>query len=758
LVKLDAAGERLLRLELARRSFWEYCKLMLPVQYKDDRPWLKKMCDSMQAFWEQDTNKFMVINAPPRFCKSLSGQMFAAWVLGKDPTNQVMTGSYNEILASQFSKRVRTAIQTPVGQSHQIQFGDIFPNVRINKGDAAAGMWALEGSPVPSYLATSPGGTAVGMGCLTGETKVCCLGGEKTIKEIYDNREPVKVVSFNIETGEIEEDYAVAAMETKQEETFEIELSDGRKINATDTHRFYIEGYGFRSVSWLMQKMREEEAERENRSLSELLQREQGHNGRFRMRILREDIQEICSRTEKNFSYGNENEVLYERLLVKGKRSFTEEELRRAEVYREERLPDGIYQEEVCNKRERWKMCGLWSREKSFYPSQRRRQEQQRRREPDSSVFELPYEIAQVKAISRRVARENVYDITVLNNKNFFANGILTHNCTLLFVDDLIKLSEEAYNVTKKEALSEWFFNTMLTRVERNWKVIIIMQRWATDDLAGIILDLYPDCVHIDFEAWEDMPDGSKKFLCPEILGEASLAAKIKGMNPDIVEAVYRQRPVDVSGRLFHEFNEYDPKEVYPTQGELVYAVTDTADKGSNFLCTGIYIERDGIAYLLDYVLSDSQMEITEPMVARKLDQWGVKVMFTEANNGGRLFARNVRRLMRDKSCVFSDKVQTTNKEARIMAGYAWCQNNIWFPRGWKVSWSDLHSQIMKYSAMSKGQDDDAVDMLNYIYMMCTQQQAVVQTEYSTQAAFTYSQYYNEPETAQLVQNSYEGW
>ena len=51
--------------ELARRFFWNYCKLKAPDFYTDDRPFLKDMCNKLQEFIESG-KKMLVINLPPR--------------------------------------------------------------------------------------------------------------------------------------------------------------------------------------------------------------------------------------------------------------------------------------------------------------------------------------------------------------------------------------------------------------------------------------------------------------------------------------------------------------------------------------------------------------------------------------------------------------------------------------------------------------------------------------------------------------------
>ena len=56
------------RLELARRDFFEYCKLTSPDFYMDSRTYLKNFCNDLQSFYESD-EKVVVINMPPRHRK-----------------------------------------------------------------------------------------------------------------------------------------------------------------------------------------------------------------------------------------------------------------------------------------------------------------------------------------------------------------------------------------------------------------------------------------------------------------------------------------------------------------------------------------------------------------------------------------------------------------------------------------------------------------------------------------------------------------
>lgn len=151
-----------LRLELARKDFWEFCKMLAPDFYKDDRPYLKNICNQMQAFAENPEERVMVINAPPRHAKSRTAQLFTAWNFGRKPSEKVITGSYNEQLSTSFSRAVRDLI-TERKAGSRIVYSDIFPAVTIKRGSSAANMWTIAGQHI-SYLATSPNGTVTGFG------------------------------------------------------------------------------------------------------------------------------------------------------------------------------------------------------------------------------------------------------------------------------------------------------------------------------------------------------------------------------------------------------------------------------------------------------------------------------------------------------------------------------------------------------------------------------------------------------------------
>lgn len=442
------------RIELSRRSFWEYCKFTSPDFYSEDREFLRDLCNKLQWFVEEAKEQIMVVNMPPRHGKSRSATNFVRWLFGKYGKDiKVMTGSYNETLSGTFAKQVRDGIAEKKTPGVTV-YNDIFPNTKIKYGEAAAQKWALEGSPIPNYLATSPTGTATGFGC------------------------------------------------------------------------------------------------------------------------------------------------------------------------------------------------------------------------------------------------------------------------NIMIIDDVIKNAEEAYNANALEKLRSWFTDTMFSRTENGFKLIVIMTRWSNDDLAGFILSNYKNVIHVNYKAVQD--DGS--MLCPAILSKEDYELKTKNMNKDIVAANYQQEPIDIKGRLYSSFKTYtDIPRDEKGNGLFKYLLnyTDTADEGSDYLCSICYGMYGDAYYILDVLYTKDAMEITEPAAARMLTENNIGCAIIESNNGGRGFARNVEKECKELGNRHTNIKwfhQSKNKIARILSNSTSVMNNLYFPVNWMDKWPDFARDITRYQREGKNAHDDAPDALTGVY------------------------------------------
>ncbi|MBQ9741303.1 MAG: phage terminase large subunit [Kiritimatiellae bacterium] len=445
------------KIELARRDFFYYCHATSPDFYTPDRRFLVQQCKDFQDFVESDDYEVLIVNEPPRFGKSRTSQKFVEWVLGRDGSKKIMTGSYNTTLSTMFSKNVRNAIQEAKADKGKIIFSDIFPGVKIKPGDGAMNLWSLEGG-YNNYLATSPGGTATGFGA------------------------------------------------------------------------------------------------------------------------------------------------------------------------------------------------------------------------------------------------------------------------DLIIIDDLIKNSYEAHNEAIKQSHWTWFTDTMLSRLEEGGKIIIVMTRWASDDLAGRALEHFTKLgrkvKHINYKAVQD--DGT--LLCESILSHRSIELKKATIGLDIFNANYQQEPIDVKDRLYTTIKTYTQIPTDENGNSLLrYRLnyTDTADEGSDFLCSICYGMYEGSYYILDLLYTKDAMEVTEPATARMLTQNSIDCAIIESNNGGRAFARNIERICKEQGNRHTNIKwfhQSKNKVARILSNSTSVMNNVYFPVNWRDRWPEFARDIMKYQREGKNEHDDAPDALTGVY------------------------------------------
>lgn len=288
---------------------------------------------------------------------------------------------------------------------------------------------------------------------------------------------------------------------------------------------------------------------------------------------------------------------------------------------------------------------------------------------------------------------------------------------SLMMIDDLIKNAEEANNAAILEKHWDWFTNTMLSRLEEGGKIIVIMTRWHSEDLAGKVLEWCQKekkkYKHVSMKAIQD--DGT--MLCDEVLSHKSAMSKKSAMGADIFSANYQQEPIDLKGRLYSSFKTYKelPKD---NEGRPVYTAiknyTDTADTGDDFLCSIDYVEYNKEAYVINVLYTKEPMEITEPNTAKMMHEDKVNEADIESNNGGRGFGRAIERILRETYKSNHTRVntfhQSKNKQARILSNATWVMDHIYYPINWMDKWPEYYNAMIKYQREGKNAHDDAPD------------------------------------------------
>lgn len=287
----------------------------------------------------------------------------------------------------------------------------------------------------------------------------------------------------------------------------------------------------------------------------------------------------------------------------------------------------------------------------------------------------------------------------------------------IIIIDDLIKNAEEANNAMVLEKHWDWFVNTMLSRLETGGKIIIIMTRWHSNDLAGRALKELPASgyrvKHVNMQAYNKEED---TMLCEEVLSKDEYKRKVKTMGADIAAANYQQEPIDLKGRLYQKYLTYD---VLPDNIIKIWNYTDTADKGADYFASPVFAEtQEHDAYILDVMYTKEPMETTEIAHANMIVRNRVNCVRIEGNNGGRGFRRNSERITKERGyygAVFEDFHQSNNKLSRILSNSAWVENHVYYPDDWATRWPDFYDVMINYQREGKNAHDDAPDAVTGI-------------------------------------------
>lgn len=145
----------LLRLELCRREFWEFCQYY-DKEFFNARLFLR---DVAEAFQEIEENKIrsMSVSMPPRAGKSYITSLFCAWTIGRNPSKSVLRNTCTATLYQKFSYDVRNIVKSD-------KFKEVFPTVQLSDDKANLQGWNTNSAKQVSYFGAGVGGTIIGFG------------------------------------------------------------------------------------------------------------------------------------------------------------------------------------------------------------------------------------------------------------------------------------------------------------------------------------------------------------------------------------------------------------------------------------------------------------------------------------------------------------------------------------------------------------------------------------------------------------------
>jgi hypothetical protein len=230
--------------------------------------------------------------------------------------------------------------------------------------------------------------------------------------------------------------------------------------------------------------------------------------------------------------------------------------------------------------------CGPEIKIKHVHPSHKHGSGKQQGHKSCFPLYSLPLHSAQIKrdfvSMAPRLYKRHVevYDLQIEETHSFFANEILVHNCLIL--DDLLKDRADAMSKINRRKREEWFTSTAYSRLMpdenvENGRILLIMTRWAYDDIASFLLK---DLAHEGWHVLNCPAISEEDDILGREIGEALwpdfrplhvLENIKKSVSPEDWNALYQQRPLPVEGGMIKTnwFRRYDMHEMHQIEDLL---------------------------------------------------------------------------------------------------------------------------------------------------------------------------------------------
>jgi predicted phage terminase large subunit-like protein len=150
-----------------------------------------------------------------------------------------------------------------------------------------------------------------------------------------------------------------------------------------------------------------------------------------------------------------------------------------------------------------------------------------------------------------------------VDGSQYFAVGVqgavTGRRADLALVDDPIRSLNDAESFSAREHLWEWFRSELVTRMKPGGRIVLIMTRWHSDDLAGRLIERGGwDVLRFPAFAEADDPLGRQVggALWPAWENEDALLEKKALLGERHFSALFQQAPLREAGQLF------DPRKV----------------------------------------------------------------------------------------------------------------------------------------------------------------------------------------------------
>lgn len=265
----------------------------------------------------------------------------------------------------------------------------------------------------------------------------------------------------------------------------------------------------------------------------------------------------------------------------------------------------------------------------------------------------------------------------------------------LAMTDDLYKSLEDALSDNNNEKTWSWKQGTHDSRIEGNCCSIDIGTRWSASDVLGRLEESREGKYYDEIIRIAALDENDKSFC--EDVHTTEYYHELRAETEDSIwMAEYMQEPIEAKGLLFpkSELKRFKKADIQGRVPDGKIGATDVADEGNDDFSSPFASVFGDQLFITDILFTKDAVEITGPRLAQMIIDISPDRMRIESNNGGKIFANDVKRLVKENDsynrCLIEARPTTKNKETRILM---------------KSGWIKAHCHFLTESEYEKGSD-----------------------------------------------------
>jgi predicted phage terminase large subunit-like protein len=292
----------------------------------------------------------------------------------------------------------------------------------------------------------------------------------------------------------------------------------------------------------------------------------------------------------------------------------------------------------------------------------------------------------------------------------------------ILTADDLVSGIEEAMSIERLDKLWQAYTNDLKSRKKLGCKELHLATRWSVHDPIGRLERMYADnprfrCLVIP--ALNENGESNFNYKYGVGFDTQYFEDMRENLDECSFKALFMNEPIEREGLLYSEQELRRYYELPEEEPEVVIAVCDTKDKGTDYCVQVVGYKYNDDYYIDDVICDNSLPEVVDARLIECLLRNNVQMANYESNNAGGRVAKDVQQAIKERGgrTKITTKFTSANKPTKIIVNSAWVNEHCLFKAKDQYTkqsdYGKFIGMLCSYTVAGKNKNDDVPDAVS---------------------------------------------